>query len=685
MKNSKTITTGSLIKEMVDLWKLAEDPNPYYRTNQYSSYDRSSDLPAGKGWFNNNAGFGGEEIPGYEEILKDPGESGVGEYLVCDQRGPGAMVRTWSANHKGDIKIFLDNNESPLYDGPAEKFYLNPYHTFAEETGTDEDIFKETFYQLYSAYCPIPFEKNCKIIWTGNLKDVHFYHVQFRLYEKGAEVSTFKAGDLKEYIEEIKSVAKILKNPDKEWQYRSSDEAENFTVSIPAGSSKEALILKGSGAIEKLSLFLKAKEQDRALRQTIIHIICEEAPWGEVQSPVGDFFGAAPGINPYVSIPFSVLTNGEMISRFIMPYESELKIVFENLGDQDVEIDGSALVAGYEWKNESSMHFRAKWRITHDMIGSVSVNQDMPYLLTNGSGTYVGSSLYLLNSCNIPASWGSWWGEGDEKIFVDEDSYPSIFGTGSEDYFNYAWGIPDIFTFPYFAQPRNDGPANRGFVTNNRWHIIDPISFRFRLSFYMEFWPHEAAEGVAYARIGYHYGKPGMMDDHVVITRDDVRHQELPENWKPIASCGTKGSVFFSVDELVKDSSKTTIEKNNLWSDGKLLRWQPEAEGDQLKITVPCKKNGFYNMALCLAMDETSGNVTISHGGVQQKWLGTSDEVSLYTKDRVLSRMYNFPAANLTVGDYELTLSYTGGKGRTIGLDFLQLQDVEEMKETLLM
>ena len=668
MNNKTIINTGNLIRDMVDMWKLTETPNPFYKTIQFSSYDRSSNLPGGKGWFDNSDGFGGEPIPNFEKVIKKTDENGIGEYLVCDVKGPGAIVRAWTAKHSGTIQLFLDNSEEPIYDGPAEKFYKNPYSAIV--TNMDEKIFENSMHQRYAGYCPIPFEKNCKVIWKGNIKNVHFYHLQFRLYDKGTPVATFKKSDLKTYLDDIKKVSKIMKKPDKNRKYKSTNEIQNFKISIPAGEFIVALVIKGPGAIEKLSLLLKAKNTDKALRQTIMHIICDDAPWGQIQSPVGDFFGAAPGINPYVSLPFTVLPNGEMISRFVMPYEKEIKIGFENLGDQVVEINGKALVADYEWNNEKSMHFRAKWRITHDMVGSVAVNQDIPYLIANGEGAYVGSAMFLLNPCNIPSAWGSWWGEGDEKVFVDEDTFPSIFGTGSEDYFNYAWGEPHIFAYPYFAQPRDDGPVNRGFVANNRWHILDPMPFKFRLSFYMEFWPHDPTKGTAYARIGYHYGKPGMMDDHVVITRDDVQNQQLPENWQPKSAYGAQNSVFYSVDDLVKDKTNTTIEKNNLWSSGKLLRWKPKQKENKLEITFPIEKKGKYNIILCFAMDDTSGSISIKiNGKVYRK------KLSLYTADRVLSRTFHAASPELAKGEQTISLIFEGEPGKTIGIDFLQLQN----------
>jgi len=66
-------------------------------------------------------------------------------------------------------------------------------------------------------------------------------------------------------------------------------------------------------------------------------------------------------------------------------------------------------------------------------------------------------------------------GEGDEKIYVDGETFPSHFGTGSEDYYGYAWGSTEVFTHAYHNQPRCDDPKNYGNTSVNRFHVIDDI------------------------------------------------------------------------------------------------------------------------------------------------------------------------------------------------------------------
>jgi hypothetical protein len=126
------ITTGSLVGEMVDMPLLTRFPTPGYKTVQFSSYDRSSSVPGGENWFANADGFGGERTPNFEAVIKLPEGKIPGEYLMCDVEGPGAIVRLWTAKIEGVIRVFLDGENAPLYDGPAEDFLLHPYNAYLE-------------------------------------------------------------------------------------------------------------------------------------------------------------------------------------------------------------------------------------------------------------------------------------------------------------------------------------------------------------------------------------------------------------------------------------------------------------------------------------------------------------------------------------------------------------------------
>ena len=682
IEKNDVITTGSLFKELIDLASLAQFPDPAFRTVQFSSYDRRSRIPGGPDWFANSDGFGKEPIPNFEQVLKEPDEEGIGEYLIADVKGPGAIVRLWSAAITGKIRLFIDGGSSPLYDGSAVDFFHRAYDGFPQSEKLNRERFRKTVYQRDACYAPIPFAKRIRIVWTGDLETLHFYQVQFRLYEPGTKVISFSPDDLTAYLDTIDQVTAALSEPDQNIKPQSKESSVRFEFTLNPSEEKEILSLEGPKAIEILTVKLKAENIEKALRQTLLHIVCDDHPWGQVQSPLGDFFGAAPGINPYQSLPFTVRPDGTMVCRFVMPFERTLKIRIGNHGDQPVEIKGSALPMAFAWDNERSMHFRARWRVNHNMIASNEAVQDLPFLIANGKGVYVGTTSYVLNPNNVPTPYGNWWGEGDEKVFIDRDEVPSMFGTGSEDYYNYSWSSPDIFYYPYCGQPRNDGPGNRGFVTNFRWHILDPLPFQDSIRFFIELYSHERTPGLSYARIGYHYGRPGITDDHVAIMPEDLRYLELPENWQPAARMGARDSVFYDAEKIARSKKRTHLEKGRVWAGGKLFVWTPEKRGESKAFTFRINEKGIKQIHFAAALTPDSGRFSILLDNRPMQLANTQEIVELFRPYRTLLRRFSLAPMELETGEHTLILKFEGAdpqvKNPGIGIDFIWIQKREK-------
>jgi hypothetical protein len=682
------ITTGSLFDEMVDMANLAAFPKPAFRTIQFSSYDHRSRLPNGPDWFANADGFGGEPIPNFEKVLAAPDANGIGEYLIADVKGPGAIVRLWTAAISGEVRVYIDGSPTLLYQGSADDFFRRPYDCFAQIGSINVDRFHRTIYQRDASYAPIPFAKSLRVVWTGNIKDIHFYQLQVRLYDEGAPVVSFRPEDIHTYRQTIDRVTLALADPDKNLVPRSGLRSrfggvssqlrpELFDLSLGPSEKKTVLRLDGPSAIEQLSLQLAANDLDKALRQTLLHITFDNYPWGQVQSPVGDFFGAAPGINPYQSLPFTVRPDGTMVCRFVMPFERSCRIELHNYGQQPVSVKGSVLSMLFAW-DERTMHFRARWRADHNLIASNRDVQDLPFLLANGKGVYVGTGVYLMNPSPVPTPYGNWWGEGDEKVFVDDDRVPSIFGTGSEDYFNYSWSSPDIFAFPYCGQPRNDGPGNRGFVTNYRWHVLDSIPFKNNVRFYMELFSHERTPGMSYARIGYHYARPGLTDDHQAIMPDDVVLPVLPENWQPAARMGAANAVFFAAEDIVADSESTHLTDGRLWAGGKLLVWTPVKDRAQKSFQIPISSAGKQQIHVALAMTARSGRIAFRLDGHPLLLENSAEDVDLYCPYRTLLRSIALMPMELETGSHTLMLELKdapdGVTNPQVGIDFIWVQ-----------
>jgi len=363
-----------------------------------------------------------------------------------------------------------------------------------------------------------------------------------------------------------------------------------------------------------------------------------------------------------------------------MPFKEKLTIRLENKGNQAVAVEGSVLSMPFDW-NDRALHFRARWRVDHNMVGSNQDVQDLPFLLANGKGVYVGSVSYLLNPAAAPTPWGNWWGEGDEKVLVDDDTVPSIFGTGSEDYYNYSWSAPDIFFYPYCGQPRNDGPGNRGFVTNFRWHILDPIPFQDNIRFYMELFHHEPTPGLSYARIGYHYARPGLTDDHQVIMPEDVRFMQLPENWQPAALKGARNSVFHSSEKVIADIRSTDFRTGSLWQGSRVLVWYPEKTGETKDLVFNIETPGKKRVVLAFGLTPQSGKVSFKLDGEPVKLSGNRESVDLFRPYRTIIRAFPLEVQELTAGKHVVTLVYEGENEKVIkpeiDIDFIWIQSIE--------
>ncbi len=672
------ITTGSLVGEMVDLARLGDFPDPYFKTVQFSSYDRRSKAPNTPGWYANSDGFGGEPIPGFLKVLEEPGGDGVGTYLMVEVSGPGAIARTWTARIGGDLQVHLDGSEKPVYDGSASDFMLDKYGYYARKLRLPLEGVGDAFHQRDADYFPISFAKSCRIVWKGKLRELHFYQIQVREYADGAAVRTFQPEDLKTYADRIQRAISILQNPGSALDELPSKEEISLDVSLNPAQKLEAIKTdRGPAAIHELALKIEAGDLQSALRQTILRITFDDHPVPQVESPVGDFFAAAPGVNPYETLPMTVKPDGTMVCRFVMPFARSMSLTLDNWGQQSVKVAGKALLCPYNWRADRSMHFRARWRVNHDLLAAPGDGAvDLPFLVATGEGVYVGTVAILMNPSPVPTAWGNWWGEGDEKVFVDGESFPSTFGTGSEDYFNYSWSNCELFEHPYCTQPVCTGPDTRGYVSNSRWQILDALPFKQEIAFYMELYSHRRTPGLSYARIAYHYARPGIRDDCVPIMVSDAVVPPLPEAWQPIASHGSGRATFYQAESLeAEGDGEVRILESEMWSAAKLLSWCPKKKGDKLSLSFEVQKPGRYAIVMTSAVTPESGSFS---GKCDDRQLTHGDNATvldLRTAHRTMLRNFFWNPLELKTGEHVLVLESAAenDSGSTVGLDFIWL------------
>lgn len=213
-------------------------------------------------------------------------------------------------------------------------------------------------------------------------------------------------------------------------------------------------------------------------RSQIIRFYWDDQPFPSVECPLGDFFAC--GWNQYAQVSsLAVCVNpGKAFNCYWqMPFRKSCRITLENIGDEAVTLYYQVDYIITE-VYEDAAYFHASFRRTNPL----PYKQDFTIIDgIEGKGQYVGTYL----------CWGvhnnGWWGEGEIKFFIDGDGeYPTICGTGTEDYFcgSYNFDIGgkyQAFTTPYSGMPqviRGDGlyQVCQRFGLY-RWHITDPIRF----------------------------------------------------------------------------------------------------------------------------------------------------------------------------------------------------------------
>jgi hypothetical protein len=228
----------------------------------------------------------------------------------------------------------------------------------------------------------------------------------------------------------------------------------------------------------------------------------------------------------------------EFYSYWYMPFEKSAEITIRNESDKEQKITLLVKHTSVKTSFDKLGYFHAKWH--RDLKTNSKRPIDWTILETKGRGRFVGFALHIWNAK------GGWWGEGDEKFFVDGEKFPSTFGTGSEDYFGYAWCIPEIFSSAYHSQTTNF--HNRGHVSNNRWHIGDNIPFQKSFSAFIEKY-FKNSRPTFYAGIAYWYlSKNGIDEIKETPVKDRLGYYIKPEIYKE------KGALDYENLKIIKIS-----------------------------------------------------------------------------------------------------------------------------------
>jgi hypothetical protein len=563
---SQVVSLSSLLKEMADPSVIAAYPKRDYQALEATSYNRASVSPDQPGWFADSDGI---------SWIREERNGGKTEYVIMEQDGPGCLTRLWTPyfyynlnNHKGpNVRIYLDGNPTPVIDEcfidllTGKGSIKPPFATLTARAGV--------------CYLPIPYAKSCKITLT----DKPFYHiVNYRAYEKKQRVKTFSLEQYQRAAKRIGQTARELASPP-------PVKATFATAKYFKLTGEESFDLPaGSHAVRQLMIRLDPQSGHQALRSTILVMTFdgEKTVW----CPVGDFFSCTDKIHPFHTFDRTVQADGTMICRYVMPYEQSASVKLVNLQDQPVDVRIELDLTPWKW-SDRSMHFGASWNPVGTLPGDRF--EDMNFIDIKGKGVLAGDALTVLSPGH------GWWGEGDEKIYIDETDvarrFPSHFGTGTEDYYGWAGGVVptgrDTFSIPIGANICNGNEADpRGYNICTRNRILDAIPFRNRLVFDMEASPgtniRHPLNLLDYSLVTFWYTLPGAVTN-------------IPARWdvaaRPVMTLGK----IDSMQEFLQDGSLTFGEN----------------PGIPLRLTA--RPDQFFVFSLKLAAGQSIENLQISY------------------------------------------------------------------------
>ncbi len=269
---------------------------------------------------------------------------------------------------------------------------------------------------------------------------------------------------------------------------------------LEPGETKTIAQIEGAGCINHIWM-TSGSDEPAWPRRLLIRMYWEGQENPSVEVPFGDFFGVGHGkLAQFESMPLNMThhPSGGMRSAFNcwwpMPFADSARIEIVNESDVGRPLYFYVDYEEYDEPIDDALYFHATWRRenpcegwaepgapvhTAELNAVQNIGGEDNYLIleAEGRGHYVGCNLSIHN-------WdGGWWGEGDDMIFIDDDDWPpSIHGTGSEDYFNHAYGMQDVAGL-YHGVSLFDGDPETwiGKWTCYRYHIPDPVVFHERI------------------------------------------------------------------------------------------------------------------------------------------------------------------------------------------------------------
>lgn len=445
--------------------------------------------------------------------------------------------------------------------------------------------------------------------------------------------------------------------------------------SVKPGETKVLMDRDGPGVITHIWLtFLGpephqwAKNGSANHQEMLLRMYWDGSGRPAVEAPVGDFFANSFGRrSEVISLPV-IVEDGDSYNCFWhMPFRKHAKIEVVNQSEKPI----SLLYYNIDWIKKEQIagdvpYFYAQYRQEYP----VANGRDYLILDTNGKGHFVGMVL------SVRTRSPAWFGEGDEKVYIDGEKDASIWGTGTEDYFLSAWGLKTTGT-PYFGTPYFDQWGIVGGHTSAyRWHVNDPIVFtksiRVTIEHYGWMSPDENPEYKShswnereddYSSVAFWYqtGVPTF-----TMRAPHATERALPNLDNIIYAKNFTGKKYHGKDNVVTQQLSIYPEKQ--------LLYMPQSREDAwIEIPFEVKKKEPKRLLLMMTMSYDFGKYQAYLNGVK-----IGNVMDLYSQD-ITSREYHLLDFWTEPGKYTLRLECVGKNpisgGCYLGIESVRLRE----------
>ena len=651
---SKQLTIEDFLDEMVSLEKMCEWSEVEYQQMQTSSHDRRSDnAQSNEDWFANNDGFG---------FIRTDIIDGREEKVIFEENYPGVITRIWITTHspRSTVRFYFDGHKSPDWIIPA--YDLHRFGLAALDRGllNTHTSYEQGVKGGSTLFLPIPYGKSCKITleepkgWNGVPR---YFQANFRRYPQGTQIESFSVEVAKRASEKIAETAKILTTP-----LDIKGKTTKSGATLESGESLSIALPKGEKVIKSIKVGCTEEERwGDATRRLIVRIVFDGVE--TVCVPLSDFVGAGLGTPEVESLLLNSDGKQSVSSAWLMPYRKEAVLTIENIAEESASVAVEVVTDRYKW-NSRSLYFHSSWR---SEFGLPVTNEhkdcyDWRFATIKGRGVYRGDMLTLFNHSK------AWYGEGDEKIYVDGESFPSHFGTGTEDYYNSSWAPVVPFHTPFGGAPRADLASSKGYNTWFRTRSLDAIPFKESFVFDLEMISWSPGE-VDYSATAWWYGDLDAVAEGCTPVCEAKR--EMPEPPADPAKFVISNSIEFENLEVASKSSALQVDRQNMlgfpdgvWSGGKQMTCFGGNVGDWIRLEIPVESNGTYNVKIHATKAADYGKVQFLLAG---KKAGVFDS---YFAAVVNSGEINLGTTKVVDGKIVLEVKIIGKNASSLGYMF---------------